>query len=200
MPSITLSNGHTRQAITPEVFGNCVFNWSKDAAMISLKALDTGVFRESALAKAFCKKPFGAHSQFTVINMAAYTLYASEFLRTPKDVQDRLFDGLIKELSTLQVGNGVPLHEAHIRHLQQSFVDYVNANIEDLVASRTEDPNIYKPDISPVAKKFFERLPPVYPDLSSIAEVDRMLLGHYVADMPFSLYKALSTANLITYE
>lgn len=195
----SLRDRHTRKSITPEEFGYCVFNWSKDSALTWLKVMDTGVYRESSLAKAFCKKPYGAHSQFMAINIAAYLFYASEFLRVPKDMQKRVMEGLNIELNAMKLSNGEPLHEQHIQYIGGSIREYIAANIEDLVSSRLDSPDIYKPDISAVAKKFFELMPRLYPDLKNILEIDRMLIGYFVAEIPFHLYKALNDESLVTY-
>ena len=186
------------ERLSPAQYGYWLVRWSHDNAIGSLEELKGKNFAQSPLAKAINVASFWAYIQLLAIYIASYWFYASEFLHVNED-QSEMKVGLDDGIKDLRQGNGEYLSSFQEKYLRGSISAYLNANIEDIVASRRDDPRIFKPDASVLARKFFEITVPLYPDIKNASITDQMLIGHFVADMPVYLYKALQEDIRISY-
>lgn len=189
---LTMTHGHfiiktenEEKNISPEEYGYWLFQWSIDEARASLENLNDEKYNISPLVKEFHANNFWAHAQFIAIYVASYVFYAIEFQGVPIDGQDRMkvgTDNAIKELKGINT--------VQAQYLKGSISAYLQANIEDFADSKFAEPGVFRPDFSKLASKFFELITRLYPNIK-ITEIDRLVLGHLVANTPIHLYQAL---------
>ena len=187
------------ERMTPEQYGYWIVRWSHDGASGTLEDLKAKQFDLSPFVMVFRKSSFWAHMQFMAIYHASYWFYATEFMRVPIEVQERMLIGRTDCIKELRTGSGDRYDSFQEQYFRGSCSAYLKANIEDFVSSQVDDPRVYKPDASAVAKKFFEITCPLYPDTKSISAADQMLIGHFVSDIPIGLYKALKEDIKMSY-
>ncbi len=186
------------ERLSPAQYGYWLVKWSHDNAIESLEELKSKTFARSPLARAINAANFWAYIQLLAIFIATYWFYASEYLHVVED-QSEMKIGLDDAIKELRLSNGERYSGFQEKYLRGSISAYVNANYEDIVASQKDDPSIFKPDASVLSRKFFELIGPPYPNIKSLTAADQLLIGHFVADLPVYLCKALREEIRISY-
>lgn len=186
---IVHSKGNER--ISPEQYGHLLVRWSFESGFSLLNDIKNGDCNTSPFADVIRrngKLQYLVVFQFSAIYASAYWYYASNFLKVGQDAQDRMKDGLDDGIQSTQI-DGKPLDAFWVQLLRGALSSYLKANISDDVDSITGD-GTFNPNVSAVAKTFFEIHEKYWPDIKP-TEIDRLIIGHYVSDIPVSLYVAL---------
>jgi hypothetical protein len=189
----------TGEKMNPAEYGYWTVKWAHDGAIGSLEQLKGPEYDWSSLVKAIRITNFPVYLQLISIYIAAYWCYATEILHIPSHVPIEMKRGLDDGIKQLKQGNGNPLNEEQVKYLRGSISVYLNAGLEDLTNSQIADPNIYNPDISVVAKKHIEIISKFYSKNEVLNELDRMAIGHFVADIPINLYRTLQSDIRLTF-
>ena len=139
-----------------------------------------------------------AYIEFMAVYAASYWFYATEFLHVD-EAQNEMKMGLDDGIKGLRLDNGDSFSSFQEKYLRASIGKFFSAILEDYIASRHDDPYVYKADTSAVASKFFELTLPLYPEMKNISAADHLLIGHFVSDIPVLLFKTLQKDIGISY-
>lgn len=179
--------------MSPEQYGHWLFRWSMDSGFRLLNDIKNGECGSSPLAAEIRKNgdlQYLVLFQFLAIFVSAYWYYASNILNVGVDIQDRMKVGLDDGIQSSRI-DGKPLDQFWVQLFRGALSKYLNANITDYVDSVTHG-DVYNPDVSAVSRAFFDIHEKYFPQIKA-TEIDRLIIGHYVADIPVNLHVALKT-------
>jgi hypothetical protein len=171
------------KSMSPEEYGHWLLRWSAENAFSDLKTLRSDKFTSSPFALSLRNENGGPAyvtiCQLISLNASAYYYYASHILGVEGEIQKRMVVGIDDALNVMTLaGNRIGADEKQT--IKAALSKYIKAASAD--HANNSYGAAYDPDVSEVARVFFEITNHFHSDIS-LTDVDKFLVGHFVSDI-----------------
>lgn len=178
--------------IHPAHFGYWSVRWSDNLASNSLKELSSGGLEG-------CSRYMGTYLiklQLLALYAASYWAYVIHILEVPSECIDQMKVGLNDSIKEYSDPNGEEITEPFIEIFNSFFKHSLKAIGDDL--NETPEQAVLSLDINQIAKSFIEAVEFYhFRDGLSMPELEKLYIGHIVADIPVSLLQTLKAQDLV---